>query len=322
LLALGRGRDGWRRCLGEVAWTAAGGAAVCLPLCAHAVWRSSFAEMYYATVTWVLTNYSAANVGRMGWAGSLFRGGGAHTWLPLLRALPAVLGLELLSLVWDAWRGGLAAQRVRASLWLLAATAAAAILYFPDIIHIAFVAPFGFVVLAGMIARLRRLRPLRTAVGRVALQVAWAALLALVLGQAWSNRQRLWQATPEMADSAFGTIAASARQASLLRDLRTLPPSPNGQPYRLFAYPSDAWIYLTLPADNPTPFSLMMPVYSSAAQTQTVIDVLERDRQVAVLVNALFARDADPFVIHVKAHFLPPIYLETQPYVVYRRPPD
>ncbi len=28
-------------------------------------------------------------------------------------------------------------------------------------------------------------------------------------------------------------------------------------PPRLFAYPSDAWLYLALPADNPTPFCLL-----------------------------------------------------------------
>ena len=64
-----RDADRWRRCLRELVWTALGGAAVCVPILGYAVWRSSFAEMLYATHTWVTTNYRKYNVGIIRWAG-------------------------------------------------------------------------------------------------------------------------------------------------------------------------------------------------------------------------------------------------------------
>ena len=146
-----------------------------------------------------------------------------------------------------------------------------------------------------------------------------AALLVLGLGKAWFNRQRVWQTTPIMVDSAFGTFAASPRQASVQREVLRVLPATGGAPYRLFAYPGDAWLYLTLPADNPTPYSLLRPVYSTPEQTQTAIDHVERDPQAAVFVNALFAKPTDPFVRFVEERFQPPIHLEVLPFVVYLR---
>jgi hypothetical protein len=50
LLVVGRGGD-WRRCVRELVWTAAGGAAVCVPVLGYAAWRATLAAMLYATHT-------------------------------------------------------------------------------------------------------------------------------------------------------------------------------------------------------------------------------------------------------------------------------
>src|SRR5262249_26979900 len=122
LLALApRDLDRWRRVLREMGWTAAGGAAMCIPILGYAVWRSSLAEMFYATHTWVTTNYRSYNVGFMRWAGygSLWAGGVQYTYPWLLKIIPQVLAVEATSTVWALWRFGLRSEGVRLSVLLL-----------------------------------------------------------------------------------------------------------------------------------------------------------------------------------------------------------
>src|SRR5262245_59555020 len=152
VLVVGRGGD-WRRCVRELAWAAAGGAAVCIPLLGYAAWRATLATMLYATHTWVLSNYRSYNVGKFPWAayGVMWSGGLKYTSYALMKATPALLAIESAGTLWGLWRLGLRAQLDRLLILLLALSAVAAIMYFPDIVHIAFVLPFVAVVLAGMI---------------------------------------------------------------------------------------------------------------------------------------------------------------------------
>src|SRR5262245_4474551 len=152
VLVVGRGGD-WRRCVRELDWTAAGGAAVCIPVLGYAAWRATLATMLYATHTWVLSNYRSYNVGKFPWAayGVMWSGGLKYTSYALMKATPALLAIESAGTLWGLWRLGLRAQLDRLLILLLALSAVAAIMYFPDIVHIAFVLPFVAVVLAGMI---------------------------------------------------------------------------------------------------------------------------------------------------------------------------
>lgn len=305
-LAVARGHSNlWRRCLRELVWTAAGGAAVCVPVLGYAAWRSSPGEMLYATHTWVLENYYNANVGRMRWSGynSDWADGVRYTYLWLFRAIPLLLGIETASIAWAVWRYGLRSQLVRCSLLLLAITACAGILYYPDVIHVAFVAPFSFVVIGGMVHRARTaLGVTRWPAARWAMQVACAGLLVIVVAKGWSNERRAWQENPVLYETAFGTLAGWQMRADTLRELREKL-HVDGRTPRLFAYQNDAWIYLTLPADNPTPFALLHPVYNSPAQVQEAIDRLERDPEARVLVNTLATEPGDPFMEYLKGHF-------------------
>ncbi len=306
-LALGNGgADRWRRCLRELAWAAVGGAGVCFPLLGYAVWRSSLAEMRYATYTWVLENYRNYNVGRVRWSGYgvAWADGVHYTYLRLFQAIPVILALEAASLLWAISRRGLRSQLVRGALLLLALSAAAAITYYPDVIHVAFVAPFALVVIAGMVYRVRTAFAfMATPAARQVVRLAWIALLAIVLVKGWRNAGRAWSENPVLYETAFGTLAGWELRAIALRELRQqLAPDPSAPP-PLFAYQADAWLYLALPADNPTPFAQLRPVYNSPAQIQQAIDRLERHPRARVVVNVLGPEPGDPFMAYLREHF-------------------
>jgi hypothetical protein len=312
LLVLGQGGERrWRRWLGELAWTAVGGASVCFTVLGYAVWHSSLAEMWYATYTWVLESYRHYNVGssfligKLPWAGQLFRGSGELTYPWLLANIPRLLGIEIVALLLAILRRGLGAQLTRAALLVVAFSSIAGVAYFPGIAHVAFVTPFALPVLAGMVYRVRtgfalfQRRP-----ARAATLAAWVAVLALVLGKGWTNRQVLW-GDAVFYDSAFGRIAGAAWQQSTFAALREKVRVDGAAPPRIFAYPTDAWIYLTLPADNPTPFCLLRPGYNTAEQVEIAKEHLERDPGTLVFINMFHTKPADPFVQHVRSRFYP-----------------
>jgi hypothetical protein len=296
----------WRRCLRELVWTAVGGAAVCVPIIGYAVWRSSLAEMLYATHTWVTTNYRNYNVGVVRWAGygSLWAGGLPYTYLWLLQIVPKILAVEAISVSWAVWRFGLRSESVRLSLLLLAASAAAAIAYFPDIVHVAFVVPFAMIVLAGMVHRVWTALPRSDGLAmRVVGRLGFAVLLAIVLAKGWTNFELAWKDTPIPYESAFGRIWGRELQQQTVADVQRFLHVDPDKPPRIFAYPTDAWIYLTVPADNPTSFSLLRPVYNTPEQIQMAIDQLDRDPQAIVFLNTLFVKKGDPIMAYLDEHW-------------------
>jgi hypothetical protein len=54
----------------------------------------------------------------------------------------------------------------------------------------------------------------------------------------------------------------------------------------LYSYPNDAWLYLVLPADNPTPFSLLAPGFFPVDYFELAVRVLRERRPGTVVVLA------------------------------------
>jgi hypothetical protein len=308
LLAWARSQSRWgRRVLQESCWTGLGALAVAVPMLGWAVWRASLHEVVYATYTFVVESYARVNVGKMLWGGSLnFYGVDPDpmTWPWLLRAIPALLGIEALALGGTILSEGLRRHVVRASLFLLAVCTACSVFYFPDYIHVATIAPFSLIVVAGLA---HRLGAASAALRRPVLTAAWrlgcALVAAAVVMKGARNITVMWERNAVLVPSAFGTLALSERSASVLRDLQhEFPSGRDGRP-RLFGYPSDAWVYLATPADDPTPFCLLQTGYNTPEQFDTAIARLRADPNAFVLVRWLLLSRADPIMELLKREY-------------------
>ncbi|HKA31296.1 MAG TPA: hypothetical protein VKH82_18085, partial [Candidatus Binatia bacterium] len=138
--------------------------------------------------------------------------------------------------------------------------------------------------------------------GEWAARLALCVVLAVVALKARDNVERAWGQNPVLYETAFGTLAGWPQRAAALRELQEKLVV-DGRPARVFAYQSDAWLYLALPAENPTPFALLMPSYNTAEQIQEAIDRLERDPDARVVVNLLGPKPGDPMMAYLQSHF-------------------
>jgi hypothetical protein len=294
-----------RRCIRELVYAALAGAIVSVAILGFAIWKASLHEMIYATYTWVVSSYGPYHLGWMRWAGltPFADGGRRFTWLWLLRVIPWILSVEAVLVPIAMWRHGVRTQLVRLALLLLAAVSAISIFYWPDFVHVAFIAPFSMIVLAGLVHRAAsasRLRRFRLTVP--ALRLGWCALLLALVLKARSNLVLSREDNPIILPTAFGVIAGTDRYAQTLSELHEIL-GPSEKPPHLLSYPTEAWVYLTLPADNPTPFSLLRRGYSTPAQFRQAIDRLEHDPAAMVLVNRAFADADDPMMKFIKTRY-------------------
>jgi len=299
----------WRSWSRQTLWAAGAGGAVVLAVLGYCAWRASLERVVYALYTWVFENYRPEKQGTVGWAGSFWMSapGLAYTWPWLLRWLPAALALEAASLAWRLRRVCGRDEVVRGCLLLLAVAMSASILYYPDYIHVAFIGPFLLVVAArvfhGLLAR--------TPWARVAL--VGILLVALVV-KGSGNLARAWAAAPEPVATPIGTLRLGPGERALLEIVRNVvgPARP-----ALFSYPGDAWLYLVVPAENPTPYSLLMPRYNSAQQYADAIAAIERRHTPYLVLLSAMLPDDDPILRYARERF--EAVATPWPYTIYRR---
>ncbi|MBI4518490.1 MAG: hypothetical protein HY699_22050 [Deltaproteobacteria bacterium] len=312
---------GWRRVRHDlgcalVAWLLVAGVVL-----GYSAWRASVAELVYAIFTFVFQRYSSFHADQVSWAGVCALCGklAPLAWPWLLQGYPVALAAEAVAV-------GLALRHrrgndevTRGCLVLLAAVMAGSILYYPDFIHVAFIAPFGL-VLAARIARgvcsMALWQPNRLL--RLVPQVALLLLAVAAMNKGWSNWRYAWQMAPEEFESAVGTLRGEAKTRALLQAVRQAFAREPQAPRTLFTYPSDPWLYLAVPADNPTPFSFLLRDYNTPAQVEQALRaVAERDTAVLV-INAGFVAGDDPVVrLQRQRHYQR--VAEVGPYAVYGR---
>jgi len=281
----------------------AGVATVVLPLLAYSVATAGFAAVYDALVRWPLQTYRTNF--HIGWGelAPLAKGFASNTFPPLLRYAP-VAALPLLlrgvsDLIARAER-----ERLRrdATVLAIAAASVASILYYPDIIHIAFIACVFLICAAAAVDWLLRLWGHETAGANVAVASATAALGAVLVMLLIGNLRRAEAQFANSADTAFGRVAFSSRWEPLLvgevrRHLR------DAGSTRLFAYPGPCAMYLLAGADNPTPYQFFHAGKSPAEQTERVLSILRRSDLPYVVGWPIFMRDGDPVVDYIKEHY-------------------
>src|SRR5215472_7299359 len=163
---------------------AGGTVLVVAPVLTLVVVRAGFDPVWYALITHPLTHYAGTLYTSWGHANPL----AAQTTFPVLvRYLPIVLVLPLSRLLCLAWRGRNSPRtRLLMLLTLLCAFAVASITYYPDFIHIAFIAPLFFVAVAESAEWLLRMLP-----RRLQTAVAWS-IAVVILGGGGLRLARAW----------------------------------------------------------------------------------------------------------------------------------
>jgi hypothetical protein len=234
-------------------------------------------------------SYGPSHSGRHGWAAVLlftFQHRQA-TWIWLLRAAPLLVVAEGIILAGKAWRGWERKDREHAALALLAVLMGLSIWYLPDFIHVSFVLPFFLIPGAILLHRLHTATLWsHVPAGRHAVTVGIVLSCLAVAGQAISNVSRAYSAAPVRLETAFGAVRVNEERERLYRAVRRhLLPEPDGRNV-LYSYPNDAWLYLVLPADNATPFSLLAPNMFPAEHFQQVAEILREGRPGTVVVLA------------------------------------
>jgi hypothetical protein len=237
-------------------------------------------------------------------------------WLPLILPVTAARFLALLV------RGRDGAQASRLLLLLmLCLFAMASIAYFPDFIHIAFIAPFFFVTIAESAEWLVRLAvagaPGLAAPLRVAGWVAAAGLLVASAYRLQTNDARLRTAYPEIRATAFGEIALDPVQAALYDKVNELMASVPSR--ELYCYPIISHLYLMTDSQNPTPYGFLIPGYSGPDLIQHVVDILSVKQPPYIV--ALYLGADDPIGQYIAAHYEPLGDKPAPEQYIYRRKP-
>ena len=279
---------------------AAGALTVVGPLMAFHLASAGLEPIVHQLVLHPFTGYGRLNRSAWGAVNVLTTPMAAYVWPQVLTYLPLVIPVDLLRVV-TGWVARGDRQRIERPLVLavFASASAASILYFPDFIHVAFIAPVFFVCIAEALeAGLARLDRTGTVLGR-------AIAVALLVCFGWRLRDNLARARAEFPiarETAFGRVDfASERDAALIERVRGLVEGAGSR--EIFCYPAGAAVYLMTDTDNPTPHEIILPVYQSDEEIERTIATLEARRvPVVVLYKVLVGRD-DPVGEYVRTHY-------------------
>lgn len=311
----------WAALRTTMTWGLGGAAAVVLVVLGHAAWRASLSGMLEMTFGFALKHYGPTHSGRTAWAEvlPLTQMHARPTWLWLLRVAPLFLLLEAAWLLATrgahAWR-----DRQRVALCLLALLMAASVWYLPDFIHVAFVMPYLLIPAATVVFRLRTLAVwTRWPLGRHAVAAGLAVLAAVLLARGATNRAAAFAAAPVAWQTAFGPIRGTAGMQRLFEAIaQRLQPEADGRA-RLYLYPNDAWLFLTLPAENVTPFSSLVPVMFPASDFDTAVRIIAARSAgtAAVFAPVMVGEEGGRIRAALEAHYV--LDAEVENYRIYVR---
>lgn len=296
---------------------AAGAALLVAPVLAVMVATAGLETVVSDTILYPFVGYRKLQHGiAWGSVSIMARQAARYTVPALLAFLPLVAAVNLARafLLWLR-RGERRAFRRQLGLALFGAAAAGSILYGPDFIHLAFIAPLPLVSAAELLQR--GAERLGAAVGTTRLWAtpAAAAILALLALKAASNLAAAGQGTIAYA-SPFGRVEfADRRPIDLLERIDALL---EAEPTReIFVYPACSFVYLLADADNPTPYALLLMKHNPPEQHAEAVRILEERRTRYVVVCPL-SMPGDLVLPYVLEHY-ECIYPETPPCLLYRR---
>jgi hypothetical protein len=271
----------------EVMWAAAGTTLVVLTVLGYAAWRASPAAVADQVLGFAVKHYGPTFSGRTPWAGvqPLTQVWRASTWLWLLRVSPLFLVGEGVLLLRRGRRLRERPELTRVCFWLLALLMALSVWYMPDFIHVSFVLPFLLIPAASLVHRLRFAALwARLPAGRRIVHAAMWLLGGAVLGECVANLAYARALAPARLHTGFGVVQGDAVLEQLFHAVRShLVQEPDGRSL-LYSYPDDAWLYLTLPADDATRFSVLLPGFFPPEDIAEVVGVVRARRPGTVVL--------------------------------------
>jgi len=320
---LDRRYGGTRRPVGRRAcWLCGGALASSLPFGLYLVARAGFVPIWQALVVFPFANYAAVTHCPWGDVTILSAWQASFTFPRVLAWMPLAVAPTALRLAWlvARRRGGREARTLLLLLTLCGASALS-ILYFPDFIHLAFIAPLFLVAAAeNTEAAARRVglpRPWRA----VAALTLASAILSFSIGRLADNRARLWRAFPVSHLTAFGRIDYAT--IDLVRRQEAVRHLVDRSPKReLFCYPVLAELYLTADANDPVPFGFFIASFFRPDQVRQALDIL-RAKRLPYIVLALkpgIIRDA--IFDYVEKEYQPLDPADPVLALIYRRRPS
>ena len=303
----------------QLALLAVGAALVVVPMAAGLIASAGFAPVWQALVIHPLFNYRRFTQATWGQQGALLSAQAAYTFPRLLKYLPLIVAFDLLRLAILLVRRRQCGEARRLMLLVVfCVTSTLSILYFPDYIHIAFIAPPFFVAGAESVERGARAWLADSRAWRVAAPLLAAAVLALAGVRLQQNLVRSRAAFPVSRETAFGHVDwATPFEAHLHDTVRGLMETVPSR--ELFCYPILSSLYLTVGAHNPTRFQFLLPAYSGPAQMEEVIGVLERRKLPYIVALTGFVAADDPVVAYLRRDYEPMLEAGDVGSVIFRR---
>jgi hypothetical protein len=286
--------------------------------------RAGVQAVWYALVTFPLFHYRSEMHCPWGDVNVMTAWNARLTFPVVLKYLPVALLLSAARLAGLWWtRRDLAGAQRLLLLIVFSAASALSIAYFPDFIKISFIAfVFLIAVAENLDWAVDRIPASWRLPRRLERGVAWlvaATLLVVSARHLYGNFVLLRSAFPVSHPTAFGRVDFASPDEARLRD--ALAALLDAAPSRdLYAYPILSDLYLTVPADNPTPYGFFIAFgYHRPEEVQRVIDILEARKPPYVVMVPPLLKPNDPIFRYVVGAYEPMSPTPLAGGVIYRR---
>jgi hypothetical protein len=285
-----------------------GGLAVGVPLCIWMIAEAGFDAVWQALVAYPINNYGANTKCPWGYSGIMTVRLAAYTFPTVLKYLPLILLVSAARLLFLWLRRIRPDEASRLTLLIcFCLSSALSISYFPDFIHIAFIAAAFFITIAESCEwALQHIAPQPRRALRNLGWIGAAAILAASAQRLSSNAERLRTSNPISRTTSFGRVDfAHEPQAQIYDRLEQLLRSAPSR--SLYCYPPLSGLYLMLDVDDPTPYGFLVPGFSPAEYVSDALQHLDANPPyyVASMARWIPVRADDPIAAWIREHYEP-----------------
>jgi hypothetical protein len=304
----------------QLAWLVTGALGILIPLGIVLIASCGIGPLWFALVVFPLFNYRQTIHCPWGEVNLMSLQQSTFTFPLVLKYLPLIFLVMVPRLLYRVWQANGAAEAARLTLLTLyCLTSIASIFYFPDFIHIAFIASAFFISIAESaewaVARIRIPHWFR-----LGFAVGATAVVLFAAGQHLQrNLTRSRAAFPISHATAFGRIDfANQEEIQLYEQVMTL--LADAPSRDLYVYPILSDLYLTADAHNPTPYGFFSALgHNGLEQIQHVLRILAQRPPPYVVVLSGILHVEDPIIAYIQQQYTLVWAPPKAPRVIFRR---